>query len=146
MEIPQITPSEAHDRMQGEDGEIYIDVRSIPEFAQGHPEGALNIPVMHFEPAQGGMVENPDFLKVVEANIPKDAKLVLGCQMGMRSQKAAEILAAAGYQHLANVVGGFGGAKNRMGMTVEKGWEELGLPVSNDNGEGVSYESLAAKR
>ena len=106
----------------------------------------MNIPVMHFEPAQGGMVENPDFLKVVEANIPKDAKLVLGCQMGMRSQKAAEILAAAGYQHLANVVGGFGGAKNRMGMTVEKGWEELGLPVSNDNGEGVSYESLAAKR
>jgi rhodanese-related sulfurtransferase len=145
MNIPQITPEEAYKRMHGNEREIYVDVRSVPEFAQGHPEGALNVPILHFDPARGGMVENPDFLKVMEANFPKDAKLIMGCQMGMRSQKAAEVLAQAGYQHLANVQGGFGGARNRLGMTVAQGWAEIGLPISQNNGPGVSYESLAAK-
>jgi rhodanese-related sulfurtransferase len=81
------------------------------------------------------MIENPDFFKVVEANFPKDAKLVMGCQVGMRSQKAAEIL----------VQGGFGGMKDESGRTLAQGWAELGLPVSADNADGVSYESLAAK-
>ncbi len=145
MNIPQITPEEAHQRMAGENKELYIDVRSIPEFTKGHPDGAVNIPVLHFDPAQGGMVENADFLKVAEANFSKDARLVLGCQAGGRSQKAAEILAQAGYQSVANIQGGFGGMKDQSGQTLAQGWAELGLPVSMDNGEGVSYESLASK-
>ncbi len=144
MEIPQITPQDAHDRMQVENGGIYVDVRSSPEFERGHPDGALNIPIMHFDPTQGGMVENPDFLEVVKKNFPVDSQLILGCQMGMRSQRAAEILATEGYQNLSNVKGGFGGVKNRSGITIEKGWEEMGLPVSHDNDDGVSYESLSA--
>jgi hypothetical protein len=32
-----------------------------------------------------------------------------------------------------------------MGNVSAPGWVASGLPVSNDNGEGVSYESLAAK-
>ena len=43
MDIPQITPEDAHGRMHREEKERYIDVRSIPEFTQGHPEGAVNI-------------------------------------------------------------------------------------------------------
>ncbi|MFQ5693678.1 MAG: rhodanese-like domain-containing protein [Nitrospinota bacterium] len=145
MNIPQITPQDAHVRMTGENPETYIDVRSVPEFTRGHPEGAVNIPVFHFDPAQGGMVENPDFLKVVETHFPKDARLLLGCQVGGRSQKAAELLFQAGYGNVANVQGGFGGMKDPSGRTVAQGWAELGLPVSADNGEGVSYESLAGK-
>ncbi|MFQ5912942.1 MAG: rhodanese-like domain-containing protein [Nitrospinota bacterium] len=145
MDIQQITPEEAHRRMNGDSREIYIDVRSIPEFTRGHPEGAINIPLLHFDPAGAGMVENPDFLKVVEANVAKEAKLVIGCQMGPRSQRAAEVLSQAGYPNVANVQGGFGGLRDQDGRTLAKGWAELGLPVSLDNGEGVSYESLAAK-
>ena len=146
MEIPQITPQEAHDRMHGENTEVYIDVRSLPEFEQAHPDGAFNIPIMHFDPTRGGMVENPDFLEVVKNNFPVDTQLILGCQVGMRSQRAAEILAAEGYRDLANVKGGFGGTKNRSGITTEKGWAELGLPVFQGNDGGVSYESLATRK
>ena len=145
MNIPQITPDEAYRRITGELKENYIDVRSIPEFAQAHPEGAVNIPILHFDPAQGGMIPNPDFQKVVEANFPKDARLVMGCQVGMRSQKAAEILVQAGYENVANVHGGFGGMKDQSGQSIATGWTELGLPVSADNGDGVSYASLAAR-
>jgi rhodanese-related sulfurtransferase len=145
MDIPQITPEDAHGRMHGGEKERYIDVRSIPEFTRGHPEGAVNIPVLHFDAERGGMVENPDFFKVVEANFSKDAKLVMGCQAGGRGQKAAEILAQGGYQNVANVRGGFGGMKDETGQSIAQGWAELGLPVSADNGDGVGYESLAAK-
>ncbi len=145
MDIPQITPEDAHGRMHGEEKERYIDVRSVPEFTQGHPEGAVNIPVLHFDAEGGGMIENPDFFKVVEAHFPKDARLVMGCQVGMRSQKAAEILIQGGYQNVANIRGGFGGMKDESGQTIAQGWVELGLPVNADNGDGVSYESLAAK-
>lgn len=145
MNIPQISPEEAHRRITGEPKEFYIDVRSVPEFEQGHPEGAVNIPILHFDPAQGGMIPNPDFQRVVEAIFPKDTRLVLGCQVGMRSQKAAEVLVEAGYENVANIHGGFGGMKDQSGQTIAKGWMELGLPVSTENGDGVNYESLAAR-
>lgn len=38
--------------------------------------------------------------------VPKDAKVVITCQKGLRSLSAAEQLAKAGYQDLAWVVGG----------------------------------------
>jgi len=43
------------------------------------------------------------------------------------------------------MVGGFGGMRDPTGTVIAPGWASLGLPVSQDNGEGVSYESLAAK-
>ena len=56
------------------------------------------------------MRPNPQFLDAIRANFPVDARLVIGCQMGGRSQTAAEILANAGYHDVANVLGGYGGA------------------------------------
>ena len=43
------------------------------------------------------------------------------------------------------MLGGFGGMRDQMGTVIAPGWAASGLPVSNDNGEGVSYQSLAAK-
>src|SRR5262252_6993513 len=65
-----------------EEGWAYLDVRSIPEFEQGHPAGAANIPLLHFQ--NGRMAPNPDFTRVVEATFPKDAKIVVGCKVGGR--------------------------------------------------------------
>ena len=77
------------------EGWTYLDVRSIPEFDQGHPVGAVNIPLLHF---QGGrMVPNAAFQRVVEATFPKDTKLVVGCKSGGRSLQAAGLLEASGY-------------------------------------------------
>ncbi len=144
MAIKEITPQEAHDLLQKEMGSIYIDVRTVGEFSAGHPQGAINVPVAFPEPGQG-MRLNDDFVKVVEAHFAKDKKIVVGCQAGPRSDAAASLLEQAGYQDVSIMQGGFGGMRDSFGRVIAPGWFDLGLPVSQDNGEGVSYESLAAK-
>lgn len=144
MAIQQITPPQAQETLEKDPTAIYLDVRTVPEFTAGHPQGAVNIPVVFFDQTRQP-VPNPDFLTVVEANIPKDARIIVGCQAGMRSQHAAEILTRAGYTNVANMQGGFGGARDQTGRVVVPGWQESRLPVSTDNGEGVSYASLATK-
>jgi rhodanese-related sulfurtransferase len=144
MAITQITPSQAHEIRQKNAAVIHLDVRTVPEFTAGHPQGAINIPVVFFQ-QPGQPVPNPDFLKVVEVTIPKDATVIVNCQAGMRSQRAAEIMTRAGYTNVSNMQGGFGGARDQTGRVVVPGWQESGLPVSTENGEGVSYTSLATK-
>ena len=132
-------------RLQTDDGHTYVDVRSVPEYERGHPEGAHNVPLLHFDPATGQMRPNPDFLAVMQANYPSDAKLLIGCQVGGRSGKAAMILAGAGYAPV-NVKGGFGGRSDpATGHVVDEGWSEAGLPVAVGASEDGSYEVLQQK-
>jgi rhodanese-related sulfurtransferase len=144
MAVKEVTPQQANDVIQKEAGSVYIDVRTEREFAAGHPQGAVNIPVAFPDPARG-MMMNADFVKVVEDNFPKDKKIIVGCQAGPRSNAAANLLQQAGYQDVSNMVGGFGGMRDASGNVVAPGWSSLGLPVSQENDEGVSYESLKAK-
>ena len=143
MAIKEVTPQQAYDMLQSDRATVYIDVRTEREFAAGHPQNAVNIPVAIPDPARG-MVMNADFVKVVAANFPKDKKIIVGCQAGPRSNAAAGLLTQAGYQDVSNMVGGFGGMRDPMGNVIEQGWSSLNLPVSQDNGEGVSYQSLSA--
>jgi rhodanese-related sulfurtransferase len=142
MPIVQVDPAEAY-RLMGE-GYVYLDVRSTSEFARGHAQGAVNAPLLETDPA-GGRAPNPDFLAVCLANFAKDQRLLVGCASGGRSQKACELLESNGYVTLANIRGGFSGAQDRAGRVLVRGWAELGLPVSMELGDGVSYESLARK-
>jgi len=144
MAVKEITPQQAHDLLAAHSDVVYIDVRTDREFANGHPQGAVNIPVAFPDPARG-MVVNENFVRVVEANFPHDKKIVVGCQAGPRSNAAAGLLQQAGFQDVSNMIGGFGGMRDPMGTVVAPGWASSGLPVSQDNGEGVSYESLSAK-
>jgi rhodanese-related sulfurtransferase len=144
MPIKEVTPQEAHKLLTANPDAVYIDVRSEREFANGHPAGAVNIPVAFPDPARG-MVMNSDFVKVVEANFSKEKILVVGCQAGPRANAACGLLQQAGYQQISNVLGGFGGMRDQMGNVVAQGWANSGLPVSQENGEAVSYSSLAAK-
>jgi rhodanese-related sulfurtransferase len=146
MAIQQITPQEAYALMTQERDIVYLDVRTVPEYEAGHPPSALNIPVVFPNPAAGRMVPNPDFLPTVEANIPKDAKIIVGCMSGGRSQYAAEVLENAGYQHLANMQGGFGGARDPLGRVVMPGWQDHGLPVEVGEGGSASYDALSQRR
>lgn len=143
MAIKQTTPPQAHEILEKDPAVIYLDVRTVPEFTAGHPQRGINIPVVFFQ-APGQPAPNSDFLKVVEANIPKDATVIVGCQAGGRSQRAAEIMTQAGYTNVTNMQGGFGGGQDQTGRVVP-GWRDAGLPVSTENGEGVSYTSLATK-
>ncbi len=143
MGIQQTTPEAAYALLN--QGYRYLDVRTEPEFANGHPAGAVNIPVVLPDPTTRQIVINPDFLAVVAAHFPKDATIVVGCQSGGRSQHAAEIMAAAGYTHVVNMQGGFGGLRDQMGRSITPGWSECGLPTCTDCGPENSYAGLRGK-
>lgn len=141
MSVKNTNSMQAKELLDSDKGYVYIDVRSMPEYETNHPAGALNIPIMHKEAM--GMVPNSDFVRVAEKTFAHDAKLLIGCQMGGRSMRAAQALAAAGFTDISNVAGGFGGARDQAGQVVEKGWAELGLPVEQGAQEGTDYPSLA---
>lgn len=137
-----VTPPDAKTLLDAE-GFAYVDVRTEAEFAAGHPDGAINVPVVFMGPM--GMEPNPDFVHVIAAHLPKDAKLVLGCKSGGRSARACEILAANGYTNLVNMDGGFHGRFDPMGRLIQPGWSQCGLPESVETGDGIGYSSLSAK-
>ncbi len=143
MNIPQTTPTEAQRLLQ--QGHRYLDVRTEMEFAKGHPAAAVNVPVAIPDPRTQQMVLNPDFLKVVEANFSKEMPIVVGCQSGGRSQRAAEMMAAAGYTSVTNMQGGFGGGMDPTTGAAVAGWVQCGLPVCSQCAPGDSYAEAASK-
>lgn len=136
--MKNITVREAHQKQS--EGYTYVDVRSVPEFQAGHAREAVNVPLLHKDARTGQMTPNPDFLAVMRANFPANARLLVGCQMGGRSAQAAQVLAASGYTDISNVVGGYGGNPN----TAAEGWVTAGLPVETA-AEGRSYDDLRAR-
>ncbi len=109
-------------------GYKYLDVRSIPEFQQGHPHGAYNVPIAHMTPG-GRVAPNPDFAAVVARRFAKSDKIVVGCAAGNRSLRAAEILQALGWSDVVDNSGGM------------NGWRSAGLPVETA-APGRGYEEL----
>jgi rhodanese-related sulfurtransferase len=128
-------------RARQETGAVYLDVRSIPEFEEGHPEGAYNIPLLHADPQTQQTRPNPDFIADNKASFPADTPLVVGCEMGGRSQYACEVLQNAGFRDVANVLGGWGGAP----QYGHEGWRQAGLPAGSGDGGDRSYASLRKK-
>ena len=89
----EITPEQAKETMDEHPEAIVIDVRSAKEFARGHIPGALCIPDSAL--SQQAMQRLPD----------RDACILLYCQSGIRSKKAAATLARLGYTNVST----FGG-------------------------------------
>jgi rhodanese-related sulfurtransferase len=137
-DIPRISPQEASEKLA--QGWTYVDVRTPQEFEAGHPAGAVNVPVSLL--AGGGMVQNPDFVRAMEAVYAKDAKLVLGCKTGVRSLKAAQMLTAAGFTSIVDQRAGWAGARSPFGQVVEAGWESAGLPSERGEPEGRSWADV----
>lgn len=81
---------------------VLIDVRTAEEFASGHIDGAINIPVESLGERLG--------------EVPRDVPVVLYCRSGRRSAAAAELLAQASYAQVYDL----GGIQT---------WEAQGRPV-----------------
>lgn len=79
---PRVTGAEARQLIAA--GALLIDVRTEEEFADGHIEGARNLPV--------------DRVRGELASLPKDKPIIVYCAVGARSASAAATLHAAGYQ------------------------------------------------
>lgn len=141
MSLKRIPPKEVHELLTANPEYTYVDVRSVPEYQTGHIPGARNVPLLHLVQGQG-MVPNKDFLRVMEKTFPKEAKLVIGCKSGQRSQQAANVLIQAGYSQIIDMKGGFAGSMDPFGRPVEPGWADCGLPVSRESPQDASYDEL----
>ena len=72
--------------------QIVIDVREPEEYQSGHVEGAINIPLA-------------DLLAKAEAKltgVAKDARIIVYCRTGSRSNVAKQILEQLGYTNIVN--------------------------------------------
>src|SRR6516165_8425564 len=129
MGIQNINVEQAKQILDSDRNAVYIDVRTEGEFLNGHVPKAFNIPVVFPDPATRQMKPNPDFVKVVSAHFAKNKRIIVGCQMGGRSQMAANILGQEGFEDVSNMQGGFGGARDPMGQIAVAGWSQMGYPV-----------------
>jgi rhodanese-related sulfurtransferase len=64
-------------------GATLVDVRSDGEWAAGHVEGAVHVPI--------------DSLEARLPEIPRDRPVIVHCASGVRSARAAQLLRSAGY-------------------------------------------------
>ena len=86
---------------------VFVDVRTVDEYKQGHVPGAILIPLAEIESRRG--------------EIPTDKKVYLICRSGNRSGQARDLLRAAGLKRTTSVGGGM------------NAWSAAGLPVVTGN-------------
>jgi rhodanese-related sulfurtransferase len=135
--VRAVTPEEISSLL--EQGHLYIDVRSEPEFEKGHVPGALNVPLLHL--GMSGMTLNPEFLQVMEAAFDKNAPLILGCRAGPRSRRAAELLQGAGFTNLSEMAVGWEGSRDAFGR-VTPGYSKKNLPIETGVPRGRAYADV----
>jgi rhodanese-related sulfurtransferase len=130
-----VTTEETENMMK--EGVRYLDVRSVEEFEDGHPEGAWNIPFAVQDAMSGQMMMNPMFIKEVQAHFQVDEAIIIGCQAGGRSARAAMLLEQVGFADLMDMGAGWGG-----GMDGSPGWLACGLPSDQGTPEDRSHQDL----
>ena len=137
MSVKRVTPDGAAQLLA--EGWTYLDVRSVPEFEQGHPPGAYNIPLMHRGP--GGMIPNPDFGAVVSSTFSRETQMVIGCHSGQRSYRVAAMLADDGYSEVVDMQGGLAGEVSG-GVVVCQGWTARKHPIATTAEPGRTFLEL----
>ena len=139
--VKRVSPQEAFELTK--QGWSYVDVRTEPEFAEGRPTGALNVPISHV--GGGGMTPNADFLAVMEKAFAKDAKSSWGARLaGARSARRRPSI-AAGFTNVIDQRAGWDGAQGQFGQAGEPGWSRVGLPVEKGEAPGRCYADVKAK-
>lgn len=131
--MPIATTSVTDARQAHTNGATLVDVRSTAEFNDGHPAGALHVPLLDADEDTGQMMPNPDFIRVMRANFAPDTSLLLSCRTGGRSARAAQMLEAFGFTNLTNVDGGY------------EAWTPAGLPTETSTPDERAYATLLAK-
>ncbi|MGJ1434066.1 rhodanese-like domain-containing protein [Sphingobacterium spiritivorum] len=89
--IGSVTAAQALEHMRKTEY-VYIDVRTAPEYAKGHVETSLHIPL-----------NTSDF----QVDTDPQKIYLLQCQSGYRSSLAASLLYAKGIHNVLNVEGGY---------------------------------------
>lgn len=90
--VPTVSPKELWEIVRRENRTVVIDVREPREFKRGHIPGALSIPL--------------PLLLADAGQIPGDRPVVLVCQGGRRSTRAAAWLGKLGFKEVLVLAGG----------------------------------------
>jgi rhodanese-related sulfurtransferase len=174
--VKNITPPEAAALMK--EGWIVVDVRPPNETEIARIRGAVEVPlfVVDDEASFGNFIKqamafgmggwwlggahmrpNGKFLSQVESQAPKDAKIIVVCQKGLRSLAASEQLARAGYTTIAWVNGGLDTARPGEvptvgdvdvrfagigGLSALIGWTEVQQETSGQNLAGFPFWAI----
>jgi rhodanese-related sulfurtransferase len=120
---------------------VLIDVRTPEEYLfVGHPPMAWKIPVAvqlyEWDAAkqQYPMKPTPDFVARVQTVARPEATIMVMCRSGGRSAIAANMLAAAGFKDVHNIVDGMEGDvvgeqdSVFRGQRMKNGWKNSGCP------------------
>lgn len=93
---------------------LIVDVREPGEFAQGHIDGAINVPrgVLEFR-------ADPNYPGGIPSLYDKSAVIILYCRSGARSALAAQSLTILGYKAVVSMAGGF------------LAWQEASYPIAS---------------
>lgn len=91
-QIPQLSATELAARLAGSAPPLVLDVREQWEYDIAHLEGSRLVPLS-------------DLQRTV-STLDKSAEYVMLCHHGMRSEMAAQWMAAQGFSRIANLVGG----------------------------------------
>ncbi|MBS0462393.1 MAG: molybdopterin-synthase adenylyltransferase MoeB [Proteobacteria bacterium] len=112
--ILEISPAQALARQRV--GALLVDVREAHERATGHAAGALGV-------ARAELEANP-----IATLHDRSLEVLLICQSGARSLRAAQALCACGFTNVASVAGG----------TTR--WMAEGLPIAKPDGDVDFFE------
>jgi len=89
-----------------------LDVREPEEYAHGHVPGAVSLPQADLATRLG--------------EVPRDRPLLVVCEAGMRSLRAAQFLRQVGFDDVASVAGG------------TAAWRAAGKPLDREETAGAA--------
>lgn len=92
-QVPLIEPAQVRGLISLGGKLTIVDVRTPEEFAQGHLDGAILMPL--------------DTLPNTYSTLPKKGKLIVYCRSGHRSAKAVQFLTEHGYSNTVSMNGGY---------------------------------------
>ncbi|WP_255298391.1 rhodanese-like domain-containing protein [Brevibacillus dissolubilis] len=100
--LTSLSPAEVEERLSRQQGQKphFIDVREAHEYNGGHIRGFYNIPLSQ--------------LSARMHELSADRPIILTCQSGMRSRRAAQILLGKGFSQVSHLKTGVSGWKGKL--------------------------------
>jgi sulfur-carrier protein adenylyltransferase/sulfurtransferase len=89
----EVSPRQVLEMQERGEPVVLVDIREIQEVNAAKIPGSVHVPRSHLESR-------------IEAQVPRDANVVLYCASGSRSVFGADTLQAMGYSSVASMAGG----------------------------------------
>nr|WP_298410811.1 rhodanese-like domain-containing protein [uncultured Halomonas sp.] len=156
-QVQKIEAQEAYELLESNAQAMLVDVRDPIEikFTGFATPTDIHVPLAladreNFDEGANtwAMVPNPDFdaqiqQALVERGVDDDTPIVFMCRSGSRSDKAAERVAAMGFNNVHSMDQGFEGSplekRNSKGVRAVDGWRNSGLPWSYEIDPEVAW-------